>query len=57
MFISSHGVVRSRKAPAFEQWDGLQIASYGDDLITVVTDVNWGVSLSGETPLLVSLSD
>jgi hypothetical protein len=58
LFVSKDGAVTSSAMPMPERWGGgLQVLALGDDLVAVVTDVNAGVSLSGDTPLLVSVGE
>jgi hypothetical protein len=57
LFVSSAGTVTSRDTPAPEKWQDLYVAPLADDLMAVVTDLNAGMSLSGYTPLLVSVGE
>jgi len=50
------GSVVSETLPELAPWSDLRVAFAGPDIILVRTDVNWGMSLSGFTPLLVSVS-
>lgn len=56
LFRSSRGQVAEAPLPRFAPWNGLQAAFVDRDLIVLGTDVNWGQSLSGRTPLLVPIT-
>ena len=56
LFRSSDGQVVQTEMPALENWHGLS-AAFEPDLIILKTDVNWGMSLSGYTPLLAPVTD
>lgn len=56
VFISSGGQVKTVDIPRAERLAGIQVSQVGRVLI-LSTDVNWGMSLSGYTPMLVPVTD
>jgi len=55
LFRCSHGAVTEVPLPRMSDWHGLRAALVDDELIAISTDVNWMRSVSGPTPLLVSI--
>ena len=56
VFISDRGEVEALDMPKAEPVAGIQLSQVGQVLIAP-TDVNWGMSLSGYTPMLVAITD
>ena len=56
LFRASPDGVTQSELPRLEPWHGLGMARVGRELLVLRTDVNWGQSLSGYTPLLVPVS-
>jgi hypothetical protein len=56
VLVSSGGEVKVSEMPKVEPFAGIQVAQVGQVLI-LPTDVNWGMSLSGYTPMLVAVTD
>lgn len=56
MFRSADGRVTENPLPSLKPWHGLMASFVAKDVIILATDVNWGQSLSGRTPLLVSVT-
>lgn len=57
LFRSARGEVGQADLPTLEPWHGLE-ASFDDPAVVILkTDVNWGMSVSGYTPLLVPVTD
>ena len=56
VFISSGGEVQTIDMPGAEPFAGIQVSQVGQVLILPM-DVNWGMSLSGYTPMLVAVTD
>lgn len=57
LFRSTRGEIQQADLPTLEPWHGLE-ASFDDPAVIILkTDVNWGMSVSGYTPLLVPVSD
>lgn len=57
LFRSSNGSITQSETPELEEWNGLNLAVVDDDIIVFTTDLNWAVSLSGYTPLLVQIEN
>ncbi|MCK6104166.1 hypothetical protein [Brevundimonas sp. UBA5718] len=56
VFISSGGEVQTIDMPKATPFADIQVSQVGQVLI-LPTDVNWGMSLSGYTPMLVPVTD
>ncbi len=56
VFVSGGGEVETLDIPEAEPFAGIQLSQVGQVLI-LPTDVNWGMSLSGYTPMLVAVTD
>lgn len=56
VFVSVGGEVETLDMPEAESFAGIQLSQVGQVLI-LPTDVNWGMSLSGYTPMLVAVTD
>lgn len=56
VFVSGGGEVETSDMPEAEPFAGIQLSQVGLVLI-LATDVNWGMSLSGYTPMLVAVTD
>ena len=56
LIVSKGGKVAISPAPRLAPWSGLLLAQ-ADGVILTTTDVNWGMSVSGYTPLLIPVSD
>jgi len=56
IFIAAGSAVASIPTPPLRQWNSLQMAELDNNLIVVRTDLNWGVSASGYTPLLIEVA-
>jgi hypothetical protein len=56
VFVSGGDEVETLDMPEAEPFAGIQLSQVGQVLI-LPTDVNWGMSLSGYTPMLVAVTD
>jgi len=56
LFQSSGGFVSQTDMPELVPWQGLE-AAFLPSIIILKTDLNWGMSISGYTPLLVPVMD
>ena len=56
VFISSDGEVKTVEMPRVEPFAGIQL-SQGGQVLILPTDVNWGMSLSGYTPMVVAVTE
>lgn len=56
IFMASGPTVTSVRMPSLRAWHSIQMAELRSDLIVVRTDLNWSVSTSGYTPLLIEVS-
>lgn len=56
LVVSKNGQADVIPAPELKPWAGLMLAET-DGVILVPTDVNWGMSVSGYTPLLIPVTE
>jgi hypothetical protein len=56
IFAASGGTVTSIQIPSLRALGPIQVAELRSNLIVVRTDLNWSVSTSGYTPLLIEVS-
>lgn len=56
LFVSDGGEVKILEMPDVESLAGIQTVQF-ENILVVPTDINWGMSLSGYTPMLIAVTD